>query len=289
MVEVRSHVIAAAVRGRGPAHRRPRHGTLAHRHAVARPPGLTAAAAAAAAAGPFFPGGFEGISVRASGAGGAARRLASAFLLGHRLRGAPRARATFRARGGRAARVHAGGMGACLTRQRQAQQRFGSGAAWAGRSPPGSPARGGAGVAPVTSQRCARSHSWARAVTSAARAPASADLFACHVARSRLCPRSLFPGVRGLLVSGNARAGDDMAALAWQLGAGAAGPASRDDGGDGGFGFATAASPLAAMLTEARAGGAAAQCAAPDAPCAPAAAGQQRARGGRPPVGVAAG
>ena len=69
---------------------------------------------------------------------------------------------------------------------------------------------------------------------------------------SPACHGSLFPGVRGLLGGGNALAADDMAALAWQLGAGAGDPASRDDGGDSGFGFATAASPLAAMLTEAR-------------------------------------
>jgi hypothetical protein len=73
-----------------------------------------------------------------------------------------------------------------------------------------------------------------------------------HVTSPSLAARSLFPGVRGLLGGGHARAADDLAALAWQLGAGAAEPTSRDDGGDGGFGFATAASPLAAMLTEAR-------------------------------------
>ena len=58
--------------------------------------------------------------------------------------------------------------------------------------------------------------------------------------------------MRSLLAgSGQARAGDDMAALAWQLGAGvgAASAAPADDGD--GFGFATS-SPLAAMLTEAR-------------------------------------
>lgn len=66
--------------------------------------------------------------------------------------------------------------------------------------------------------------------------------------------------MRGLLIgSGLARAADDMAALVWQLGAGAGavtagGSAARDEAGDdNGFGFAaTAASPLANMLTEAR-------------------------------------
>ena len=60
--------------------------------------------------------------------------------------------------------------------------------------------------------------------------------------------------MRSLLAgSGQARATDDMAALAWQLGAGAGAPAAATrDGDDGGFGFTTAASPLAAMLTEVR-------------------------------------
>ena len=219
MVEVRSHVIAAAVRGRVPARRRPRHGTLAHRHAVARPPGLTAAAPPPRRR-RLLPGRLRGNSGACVWAGGAARRLASAFL-GHRLRGAPRARATSRARGGRAARVHASGMGACLTLQRQAQQRFGSGAAWAGRSPPGSPARGGAGVASVTSQRCARSHSWARAVTSAASAPASADLFACHVARSRPLPpqplsRRARPARQRQCARGRRHGGAGVAAGRWR-------------------------------------------------------------------------
>ena len=251
MVEVRSHVIAAALHGRGPARRRPRHGPLAHPHAVARPPGLTAAAAAAAA-GAFFPGGFEGIAVRATGRaarrGGSPRRSRGTVL------GAPpRARATSRARGGRAARVHAGGMGACLTRKRAGaaalRLRCCLGGPFAARLSGARRRRRGARdlsavrPAPQLGTRC---H------VSVLLLPPVLTCLRCHVARSR---RSFFLGVRGLLAGdGSARAADDMAALAWQLGAGAGaeGPTSRDDGGDGGFGFATAASPLAAMLAEAR-------------------------------------
>ena len=83
--------------------------------------------------------------------------------------------------------------------------------------------------------------------------------------------------MRSLLAgSGQPRAADDMAALAWQLGAGVGDSAAPHDDGDG-FGFATAASPLAAMLTEARSSGAPKQCAATDAPYSPAAARQQGA------------
>ncbi len=122
-----------------------------------------------------------------------------------------------------------------------------------------------------------------------ATAPATVlTLFACHLARRRL-----FPGVRSLLAgSGQARASDDMAALAWQLGAGAGAPAATThDGDDGGFGFTTAASPLAAMLTEARTSARMADATptrGSDAPAC-AAARQQGARRGRPPLCAAAG